>query len=405
MNRLATRLAVAMMAVAVLSLLVITAVQVAIVGREFRRLPAGVRVRVEALRPEGREGAVLVLPERFAGPPRPADPGRGVPPVTDLDFARGFRRFQDAQARALTVGLGAAALLSIGVAALLARTVARPIERVSDAAARVARGDLAARVPERAGASESARLARDFNAMAATLERAERERRAMIADVAHELRTPLAAMQGRLEALQDGLLPFDAGEAERLHRQTALLTRLVEDLRTLSLADAGRLTLVSRPTDLARLAADALEAQRARAGREGVRLELDAPAPAPLRADPDRLQQVLANLLDNAVRVTPEGGAVRLRVRADEAGATAVVEDEGPGIPAEDLPLIFDRFVQGKDERRGRTRGGSGLGLAIAQALVALHGGALAAANRSEGGAAFTVTLPVAPPGQSAAAG
>jgi signal transduction histidine kinase len=390
-NRLAIRLALAMMAVAVIAMLAISLSQVLIVNREYRNLPPEVRDRIERLR-EAR------------GPFRPQRPrdGGGQPaegqlppvdfvvvPLPEDDLVRGFNDVRSALDRAMVMGLAVAGLVSIALAALLARTIARPIASVSRAAERVAGGDLGARVETRTGGSETAQLMHNFNRMAGSLERYEVERRAMIADIAHELRTPLAAMQLRLEALLDGLTPFGDDEAERLHRQTELLTRLVEDLRTLSLAEGGRLQLDRRSVDLGELAAAAVDAFRSRADAEGVELHLDAGAtPVGAWADPDRIVQALTNLIDNAVRATPEGGRVVVAVVAGDDDARIAVRDDGPGIADEDLPRLFERFTQGSD-----TRGKSGLGLAIVRTLVELHGGSVSVRNRDRG-AEFVIALP-----------
>ena len=299
MNRLATRLVFAMMAVAVVSLVAITVSQVAIVTSEFRKLPPEVRSRVRAFRP-GRlaDSEEVVL--------------------------RGFNSFRNAQARSLVVGLAAAGALSVALAALLSRTIAKPVERVSRAATLVAAGDLTARVAlspsQERSADQLSELARNFNSMAGSLEGLEGERKAMIADIAHELRTPLTALQLRLEAVLEGLVPFDLAEAERLNRQLELLTRLVEDLRLLSLADAGQLKLLSRTTDLTRLVQEVAEAHRPRASRQGVRISVDAAEALPLQADSDRLTQIITNLLDNALRVRRSESAWRGRGARSDSG-------------------------------------------------------------------------------------
>ena len=384
MNRLATQLALAMMAVAVIAMIVFALSQVVIVSREFRNLPPAVRFRVDSY---GQNRPRPLRPPTDGVPAQAA--GRPALPNGEEDLLRGFVNVRTAQSRATVIGLVVAGLMSIALAALLSRTVARPLEAVSLAAERVADGDLAARVEPAAGSSETALLAHNFNRMAGSLERYEEERRAMIADIAHELRTPLAAMQLRLEALLDGLTPFDAGEAERLHRQTALLTRLVEDLRTLSLADAGRLRLDLREVDLREVAGATVDTFRSRAEAEGIELRLDLPdRPVAAQADPDRIAQVLSNLVDNAVRVTPRGGRVTVGADSGELGPELSVRDDGPGVAAAELSQLFERFAQGGD-----TRGNSGLGLAIVQTLVRLHGGTVEARNLDPG-AVFTVTLP-----------
>ncbi|RDI94498.1 HAMP domain-containing protein [Meiothermus sp. QL-1] len=320
------------------------------------------------------------LPVQLQAPPRPRRPSLEVRLQQNL----------------LIAGL-VAAVLGVLVALVFARRIARPIEAISAAANSLAQGDLSARIPTPRGEDEVAQLARNFNHMAASLERLEAERKAMIADIAHELRTPLAVMQGRLEAIQDGILPLEQSEVDRLHYQTRLLSRLVEDLRTLSLADAGRLNLVLRELDLGeqvrRLVATfqpALEAKR-------ITLEFKLPSqPVLVQADPDRLAQVVGNLLTNALAHTPEGGRIELEVQAEAAHATLRVRDSGPGIPEEALARVFDRFFR-VEASRSRATGGSGLGLSIVKALVELHGGLVAARNHPEGGALFELRLPLRP--------
>ena len=365
MNRLATRLAGAMLLVAGLSAAAIILSQEVGAALHFRTLPEEVQGRIlqDRERREARED----------------------------DFAGAILDVRDYQARATLVGAALAALVAVTIAVFLARTISRPIERVSAASARLAEGDLSARAPpSRRGSSVEAKaLTRDFNTMATSLETYERERRAMIADIAHELRTPLAAMKLRLQALEDDLVPFDKTEVRRLHRQTDLLSRLVQDLRTLSLADAGKLSLQKRETDLVALVKEVLETYEERAAAREVALALETSSPQ-VRAcvDPDRIEQVVSNLLDNALRVTPEGGSVTVGVRGEPGHVILSVSDTGPGLSEGAIAHLFDRFFQDKD-----TKGSSGLGLAIVHALVTLHGGRVEAFNHDEG-ATFEVRLP-----------
>ncbi|MGN9811733.1 sensor histidine kinase [Micromonospora sp. BQ11] len=287
-------------------------------------------------------------------------------------------------------------------ALLLARWLTAPLRSVTRAARRVADGHLDARATGRTGRDELGRLVTDFNAMAASLQALERERAASSAAVAHELRTPLAALTARLRALHDGVIDYDAAEPRRLLRHTAVLHRLVDDLRTLSLADAGRLRLDRHVTDLRATVADAVDAHTSLAADRRVGLTLaGVPAGAVLvDADVDRLAQVLANLLDNAVRHTPAGGTVTVGVHADDTDAVVVVDDTGPGIAADDREAVFDRFRQLDPSRRAHP-GGSGLGLAIVRALVGAHGGRVAIGAAPGGGASVEVRLPrggAAPP-------
>ena len=295
-----------------------------------------------------------------------------------------------------------AALISLPIAVLLSTVlawfIARPVRNVTRAAARVTEGDLSARAPQfngsRAG-DELTELTGNFNLMAENLERLENERKEMIADVAHELRTPLTILQGQIDALREGVRPVDDAALAKLEHQTQHLTRLVEDLRVLSAADAGRLPLELQTVDLARLAQRVTAGFEVKAAAKGMVLSFtcDLRQNALVQADPHRLEQVLGNLLENAVRYTPEAGTVAVCVAKQQDAAVLEVKDSGPGLSEDAIQHVFDRFYR-VDSSRGRALGGSGLGLAISKALVTLHGGRLEAANRAAGGAVFRVILP-----------
>ena len=311
----------------------------------------------------------------------------------------GFRAREASFRARLEQSLWLATLVSIVLGILMAvafsRRIARPLQTISSAANLLALGQFTARVPDLRGNDEVAVLGRNFNHMAENLEQTESERKAMIADIAHELRTPLTVMQGRLEAIQDGVAKLEMSEIDRLHRQTGLLSRLVEDLRTLSLADAGRLALERVPRDLRQLVQDVSTSFQAQATSRHIRLEVGLPKePLTVRADPYRLAQVISNLINNALTHTPEGGTVRLEAIPDGQHIQLTISDTGPGIPEEALSRVFDRFYR-TEASRSRQTGGSGLGLAIVKALVELHGGRVEARNRPAGGAEFRVSLPV----------
>jgi len=398
-RRLTTRLALAMILVATASLSVAVISQVYIARQTAVRLAPEVRERMEELRSDGR-----VFTWVFRGRPLPPHVAReAFAPLTVSDSIRAIDRVQSAQWRGLIYGLALAVLASAALAVWTARGIARPIAAVSAAASRVGAGDLDARVPRPTSAvgaaAEVVELTDGFNRMAETLGRNERERQALVADVAHELRTPITAMALRLEALRDGLVPFDGAEVERLARQTALLHRLVEDLRTLSLADAGRLTLRRDLLDVARLLLDSREAftPLTESKRVRIAIEHDVTARTDLGVavvgDADRLRQVLMNLLDNALRASPESGTITLQCTATADTVSIAVRDDGPGFASADQPFVFERFRQGEEGRRD-LRGHAGLGLAIVRALVALHGGEVAARNHPAGGAEVSVRLP-----------
>jgi two-component system sensor histidine kinase BaeS len=257
----------------------------------------------------------------------------------------------------------------------------RSIGALMDAADRVAAGEYATRVGELPGRSFQ-RLGGAFDEMTAHLQTNEERRRELLADVAHELRTPLQAIHGTVEGMLDGLYPADAEHLRPVLERTDMMARLLEDLRTLSMAEAGVLAMHRETVDPRAVVADAAEAFRSAADAAGIAIEVTADsAPATIEADPVRLSEILANLLSNAVRYTPPGGRVTVRASADGSDrAVFEVDDTGPGIPAEQLPFVFDRFVRSSD------RGGTGLGLAIAKRLVDAHGGSIEALAAPGGG-------------------
>jgi signal transduction histidine kinase len=292
----------------------------------------------------------------------------------------------------------ASIIVALFSAILISSRIARPLWAVSKAAQQVAEGEWAARasVHSRAtrGNSETARLVRNFNTMADSLERLEVERTASVAAIAHELRTPLTVLRGRLEAIRDGVLELDSTESTLLVQQVELLSRLVNDLRTLSLAEAGKLSMQLQTIDLAALTRSIVASFEARAGEKGVRLEIATPDFLEVKLDPNRYHQVLGNLLENALRHTPEDGFVRVNLEARQLSAELIVRDSGVGIPSDALEQIFERFYR-VDSSRNRASGGSGLGLAIVRAVVEAHGGIILARNAQGGGAEFRVSLPL----------
>jgi signal transduction histidine kinase len=272
---------------------------------------------------------------------------------------------------------------------LLARNIGSPLGEVVAASDRVATGDLTVRIREH-GAPWIRSVARAFNSMTSSLEVQHRQRRALMADVAHELRTPLTAMQGRLEGIVDGVYPADTAHVQQVLDDTRMLARLVEDLRTLAHSESGTLTLQRESTDVSALVHEVLAMFRAAASSAGVRLVVRTPEGVPpLEVDPVRIREVLTNLVSNALRYSPAGGTVAVDIDPAAPAVTIRVNDEGPGIPAVDLPHIFDRFY------KGTSSDGSGLGLTIARNLMLAHGGTLTAANRPDGGTTFVATLPI----------
>jgi signal transduction histidine kinase len=294
---------------------------------------------------------------------------------------------------ALIAGLIAGALALL-LATYLSYQLLRPVRELTQAAQHMTSGDLSQRVPVR-GDDELTTLGVAFNQMADSLQQAEQSRRAMTADIAHELRNPLAVQRANLEALQDGIYPLTPENLEPILEQNQLLTRLVDDLRTLALADAGQLDLVLTPTDLRSLVPHVVERFTPQADAQSVRIELQLPDHLPsISLDPQRLEQILNNLLSNALRHTPPAGLIEVSISNIPQEIILSVHDSGPGIPPESLPYIFDRFYRA-DKSRNRAEGGTGLGLAIARQLAQAHGGTLTAANHPQGGAIFTLTLPI----------
>jgi two-component system OmpR family sensor kinase/two-component system sensor histidine kinase BaeS len=246
------------------------------------------------------------------------------------------------------------------------------------------------------GTEEVADVARAFNDMANSLQRAEALRRNLMADIAHELRTPLAVLQGNLRALLDGVYPLELGEVATLYDETRLLNRLVGDLRELSLAEAGQLRLNLQATDVRALLQAATASFAPVVEAQGMLLAVKVNDGLPfVKADPDRLTQVVRNLLANALRHTPGGGKVTVSASVEKKMIRVVVADIGDGIPAEELPRVFDRFYRG-DKSRARTSGGSGLGLAIAKTWMAAMGGEIGVESGPGRGSRFWFTVPMA---------
>jgi signal transduction histidine kinase len=260
-----------------------------------------------------------------------------------------------------------------------------------EAAGEVEEGNYSTRVRVR-GPRELRLLGRAFNDMAERLQLTETQRRNTLAELTHELRTPVAVIQGNLEGMLDGIYPADPGHLTPVLEEVRQLARLIDDLRTLSLSESGALALTQEPTDLEVLAGEVAAAYRPQAEEKGIRLRLDFEGEMPLvEADPVRIREVLVNLMTNALRHTPAGGEVTLGGKVDPSArlVEVSVSDTGPGIRAEDLPHVFDRFYKSDGS------GGSGLGLTIARSLVAAHGGEIRAENRPGSGAVVRFTLPI----------
>jgi signal transduction histidine kinase len=286
-----------------------------------------------------------------------------------------------------------ATVIALIVGVLLASSLTRPLRELTAAIRSMARGELGQEVPVRSQ-DELGALTAAFNQMSADLARANEARRQMTADIAHDLRTPLTVLSGYIESLRDGVLQPSRARYDTLYAEAQHLQRLVDDLRTLSLADAGELDLNRQtmpPEDL-------LERLRAtyahQAGQAGIALEVQTEADLPeIDLDPDRMIQVLGNLISNALRYTPQGGRIALIAQAQNGNVRLMVRDTGQGIPPEALPRIFDRFYRG-DASRQQQEGESGLGLAIARSIIEAHGGTIAVDSELGRGTVFTIELP-----------
>jgi len=304
--------------------------------------------------------------------------------------------FEDSVLFSLAVAVGAALAAAGAVSAFLALRIVRPVRALAAAATRIAQGRYAERVPV-TGSDELALLASAFNEMALALESSERRRRELLSDVAHELRTPIATVDGYLEGVADGVVPADGDTLGILRAETGRLKRLAEDLARVSQAEERQLPLRVQPVAADALVRAAAEAARPSFDAKGVELDADCDARLPtVGVDADRIGEVLANLLENALRHTPQDGRVVLSAHRRDGALELAVADEGEGIAAEHVERIFERFYRA-DPGRSRERGGSGIGLTIARAIVDAHGGRIHAESDGAGrGARFVVELPAA---------
>lgn len=362
------RLAAAFALVAILTAAAVAATAPAIVGRGFAAMQAA-----------GLTG----------GPGQ--GQGQGPGPMAGLGA-------QQAQ-QETTLTLIAVAVLAAGAASLLGWVIAgrmgRPLARLERSAAAVARGDLEARSGLGDRGDEIGSLGRSFDTMAAELQATEATRRRFFQDAAHELKTPLAVIEATTSAVLDKVYALDLRHLETIRDQTRLLARIVDDLRTVSLADARALPLRHEVVAIGPLLASIAQDLGARAAAAGVALASDGGPGVAVAGDPDRLRQAVVALADNAIRHTPPGGRIRLEARAPGTSAVIAVVDSGPGIAPADLPHVFERFYQA-DPSRDRATGSSGLGLAIVRAVVEAHDGRVRAANDPGGGARFEIELPAA---------
>ena len=386
---LGARLALAFAAVAIGTAVAVAIAAPPIVGRGFA-----------AMQEAQASGAPST--SNGPGPGHGMGQGAGTGPGAGMGIGQGAYLAQAQQETTTTIivvaALAAAVASVLGV--LMARRLAKPLEQLEEAAGAVAHGDLAARSGLSDRADEIGSLGRSFDAMAADLERNDASRRRFFQDAAHEMKTPLAVIEATAAAVMDGVYEHDDRHLETIRSQARLLGRVVDDLRTISLAEAGALPLRLESVPLGEVLPSIGTAFAARAAAAGVTLSAGLPADRPLvvAADRERLGQAIAALVDNAIRFAPSGGHVVLQAgRSPRSSSLVRVEvlDDGPGVPPEDMAQVFDRFYQ-VDPSRDRGSSTSGLGLAITRAIVEAHGGSTGVENPAEGGARFWIDLPLA---------
>jgi len=318
-----------------------------------------------------------------------------VKPTGEPGGGAGEEVFIGSVNRSLLLAVMAAGLAAVLLTLALSRRILSPIEVLTAAARKMEKGDLSQRV-EVQSRDEIGELAHAFNAMAEGLAHLERLRRNMVTDVAHELRTPLSNIRGYLEALRDGVTRPNRALIDSLYEEAMLLSRLVDNLQDLALAEAGQLKLVRQPVALGEIVEQVVNVLQCQVTGRGPTVRIDLPADLPpVKADPDRVGQILRNLLTNAVSYTPSDGKITVAARVTGSEVEVSVRDTGAGIAPEHLPYVFERFYRA-DKSRARATGGAGLGLAIVRQLVEAHGGRVWVKSEVGQGTAFTFTLPVA---------
>ena len=336
------------------------------------------RLGVAGLR--GNLGTLLINPEPLPDEPFVAPQESGLPSINRFLVWSGLS------------AAGAALVLTF----FFSRRILAPVESLSRAARDLARGDFSRRV-QVSSRDEVGELARTFNTMAEELAATEEMRRNLVADVAHELRTPLSNIRGYLEAIRDGVVKPEAATLNSMNEEVLLLTRLIEDLQELAQAESGQLNLNLQQCDMSEVSKKAVAALQPKAEAAGITVDLSAAYEAPAVADHERMSQVLRNLLVNAINYTPSGGRVNVTVVPRRDDVEVTVQDTGIGIPDEELPHVFERFYR-VDKSRSRATGGVGLGLTIARRLVEAHGGRISVTSLSGRGTTFSFTVPVEGP-------
>ncbi len=388
---LGARLALAFAAVAIGTAVAVAIAAPPIVGRGFAAM--------QAAQASGAPSA-----GNRPGPGHGMGAGAGQGPGAGMGLGQGAYLAQAQQETTTTIIVVAvlAAVVASVLGVLMARRLARPLQQLETTAAAVAQGDLEARSGLSDRADEIGSLGRSFDAMAADLERNDASRRRFFQDAAHEMKTPLAVIEATAAAVMDGVYEHDDRHLETIRSQARLLGRVVDDLRTISLAEAGALPLRLESVPLGEVLPAIGTAFTARSDAAGVTLStgLTGGLPLVVAADRERLGQAIAALVDNAIRFAPSGGRVLLQAGPSPRSsnlARVEVLDDGPGVPPEDMAQVFDRFYQ-VDLSRDRGSGNSGLGLAITRAIVEAHGGSTGVENQTEGGARFWIDLPLARP-------
>jgi two-component system sensor histidine kinase BaeS len=344
----------------------------------------GLRFRLDGPLPEPAATAPVLVSDRRVGTIAVAPAGGGL--LTPEE-----EHLQSSVNRLHLVAGAASALAALMLAFLLAETLSRPLRRIRDAAQQIEEGDLTARV-ELSGDSEMRAVGHALNRLAETLEHEEEIRKASVADLAHEVRTPVSALLSRIEAAQDGVLADEAANLEAMHAETLRLARLLDDLARLAEAERPGLLIEKRVLDLAEVGLREADALGPLFATKGVVFATEL-EPVAVRGDADRLGQVVSNLLSNALRYTAPGGRVDLRVRREDGWAVLEVADTGVGIAPEDLKHVFTRFWRG-EKSRSRATGGAGIGLAIVHELVRAHDGRIDVESRPGTGSTFRVSLP-----------
>ena len=346
-----------------------------LVGR-FIDAPVKSDRRLRVLGPGGHVGIMLINPSPLPGEPPVALTESNLPSINRFLIWSGLS------------AAGVAILLTFS----LSRRILAPVNSLSRAARALARGDFVSRVDVRSR-DEVGQLAQTFNSMASELAATEEIRRTLVADVAHELRTPLSNIRGYLEAIGDGMLSADKATLGSMHEEVLLLTRLIEDLQQLALAESGQLKLDIKPCELSEVVKKAVAGLQPQLESKGITITTDVSTGALIQADPERIGQVLRNLLANSANYTSSGGNISVSVLKRNDEIQVDVQDTGAGIPEDELRFVFERFYR-VDKSRSRATGGVGLGLTIAKRLVEAHGGSITVQSQEGLGSTFTFVLP-----------